>query len=72
MAELDTNNNGYIDYTEFLAGCLKSKVYMQEENLRHAFEFFDKVSSQTSFYMHFIGFFRINYNRRTKAGTFKG
>lgn len=25
---LDTNNNGFIDYTEFLAGCMKSKIYL--------------------------------------------
>ena len=45
MSELDTNNNGYIDYTEFLAGCMKSKLYLQQDNLRHAFEYFDKVSN---------------------------
>ena len=28
MDKLDTNNNGYIDYTEFLAGCMKSKIYL--------------------------------------------
>ena len=44
MAELDTNNNRYIDYTEFLAGCMQSKLYLQEDNLRNAFEYFDKVS----------------------------
>jgi calcium-dependent protein kinase len=25
---LDINNNGFIDYTEFLAGCMKSKIYL--------------------------------------------
>lgn len=44
---LDTNNNGYIDYTEFLAGCMKSKIYLREENLRIAFSYFDKVRSRT-------------------------
>ena len=34
IATLDSNNNGYIDYTEFLAGCLRSQVYLQEENMR--------------------------------------
>jgi len=37
MYLLDTNNNGYIDYTEFIAGCMKSKIYLNEENLRIAF-----------------------------------
>jgi calcium-dependent protein kinase len=34
---LDTNNNGYIDYTEFIAGCMKSKIYLNEDNLKIAF-----------------------------------
>jgi len=40
---LDTNNNGFIDYTEFLAGCMKSKIYLNEDNLKIAFSYFDKV-----------------------------
>ena len=44
MNTLDTNKNGYIDYTEFLAGCMKSKIYLKDEHLRRAFEYFDKVS----------------------------
>jgi calcium-dependent protein kinase len=40
---LDINKNGYIDYTEFLAGCMKSKIYLKDEHLRRAFEYFDKV-----------------------------
>lgn len=44
MYLLDTNNNGYIDYTEFIAGCMKSKIYLNEENLKIAFQYFDKVS----------------------------
>jgi calcium-dependent protein kinase len=45
MDKLDTNNNGYIDYTEFLAGCMKSKIYLKEDYLKNAFEYFDKVRS---------------------------
>jgi len=44
MNTLDTNKNGYIDYTEFLAGCMKSKIYLKDEHLRRAFEYFDKVN----------------------------
>jgi Ca2+-binding EF-hand superfamily protein len=44
MNRLDANNNGVIDYTEFLAGCMKSKIYLKEEYLRSAFAFFDKVN----------------------------
>lgn len=43
MNKLDTNQNGYIDYTEFLAGCMKSKIYLKDEYLRRAFDFFDLV-----------------------------
>ncbi len=43
MATLDTNNNGQVDYTEFLAGAMRSSVYLKEDNLRAAFEYFDKV-----------------------------
>ena len=41
--KLDANNNGYVDYTEFIAGCMKSKVYLKDENLKTAFAYFDKV-----------------------------
>jgi calcium-dependent protein kinase len=37
MNKLDTNHNGYIDYTEFLAGCMKSKIYLKEDYLQSAF-----------------------------------
>ena len=43
MNNLDTNNNGYVDYTEFLAGCLRSKIYLKEDVLKAAFEYFDHV-----------------------------
>lgn len=42
---LDTNNNGYIDYTEFLAGCMKSKIYLKEDYLKMTFAYFDKDQS---------------------------
>lgn len=45
MAKVDTNNNGFIDYTEFLAGCMKSKIYLKEDYLKSAFQYFDKVIS---------------------------
>ena len=45
MSNLDLNDNGSIDYTEFLAGCMRSKIYLKEDHLRSAFEYFDKVAS---------------------------
>jgi calcium-dependent protein kinase len=38
----DMNNNGMVDYTEFLAASLKSKIYLEEVTLRRAFSFFDQ------------------------------
>lgn len=47
LGSLDTNKNGYIDYTEFLAGCMKSKIYLNDDYLKRAFEFFDQDGSGT-------------------------
>jgi len=47
LDKLDTNKNGYIDYTEFIAGCLKSKIYLKEELLKRTFQYFDKDNSGT-------------------------
>lgn len=44
---MDTNNNGCIDYTEFIAGCMQSYVYLKENNLKHAFEYFDRDGNGT-------------------------
>lgn len=44
MNSVDTNGNGYIDYTEFIAGCMKSKIYLKEDHLKAAFQYFDKVA----------------------------
>jgi Ca2+-binding EF-hand superfamily protein len=44
IGTLDTNNNGQVDYTEFLAGAMRSQTYLQETNLKSAFEYFDQVS----------------------------
>ena len=46
--KLDTNNNGYVDYTEFIAGCMKSKIYLNEEHLKNSFAYFDKVGYDMS------------------------
>ena len=51
MLNLDLNENGSIDYTEFLAGCMRSKIYLKEDHLRTAFEYFDKVCLLTLRYL---------------------
>jgi calcium-dependent protein kinase len=44
---MDSNNNGKIDYTEFIAASMASKSYMSESHLKQAFLFFDKDGSGT-------------------------
>ncbi len=65
MDKLDTNNNGYIDYTEFLAGCMKSKIYLKEDYLRSAFQYFDKVIIQI--FMIILGQQRFDILRRAET-----
>lgn len=43
MKQLDTNKNGFIDYTEFIAGCLQTQSMLKEKHLLNAFSYFDKV-----------------------------
>jgi calcium-dependent protein kinase len=47
MAVMDSNKNGFIDYTEFIAGCLTSQTYLKENHLKAAFNYYDKDSSGT-------------------------
>lgn len=47
MAIMDSNKNGYIDYTEFIAACLQSYTYLKETHLKSAFSYFDKDGSGT-------------------------
>jgi Ca2+-binding EF-hand superfamily protein len=57
MSTIDTNRNGSIDYTEFLAACMKAKIYLKESNVRTAFDFFDKVRLK----INVLGQQRIHY-----------
>lgn len=47
MLVMDSNKNGYIDYTEFIAGCLQSYNYLKENHLKTAFSYYDKDSNGT-------------------------
>ena len=47
MSVIDANQNGMIDYTEFIAACLQSYNYLKENHLRSAFTYFDKDNSGT-------------------------
>lgn len=43
MNQLDSNKNGFVDYTEFIAGCLHTASMLKEKHLLNAFRYFDKV-----------------------------
>ena len=43
MANLDIDNNGYIDYTEFVLSTLTKSELLTRERLVQAFAVFDKV-----------------------------
>ncbi|CAG9315137.1 unnamed protein product [Blepharisma stoltei] len=45
MAEVDTDNNGYIDYTEFLKATLDMRKLLSSDNLKAAFRMFDRDGS---------------------------
>lgn len=47
MSIMDSNKNGFIDYTEFIAACLQSYTYLKENHLKTAFSYFDKDGSGT-------------------------
>lgn len=40
--EIDKDHSGYIDYTEFLRATIDTKMLMNQKNLKHAFDMFDK------------------------------
>ena len=44
---LDRDNNGYIEYEEFLRLCIEKTKLMTKENLKYAFKFLDKDNSKT-------------------------
>jgi calcium-dependent protein kinase len=44
---LDGDNNGYIEYEEFLRVCIDKTNLMTKENLRYAFKFLDKDNTKT-------------------------
>jgi len=47
MKVIDSNNNGVVDYTEFIAACMYSQDYSEERQIKQAFMYFDKDQSGT-------------------------
>ena len=44
---LDGDNNGYIEYEEFLRACIDKNTVLNNDNLKYAFKFLDKDNSGT-------------------------
>ncbi len=44
---LDGDNNGYIEFEEFLRACIDKKTVMTKDNLKYAFKFLDKEGADT-------------------------
>ena len=42
---IDTDNNGFIDFTEFLAASIDEKLYLDDKKLIEAYLFFDKKNT---------------------------
>ena len=42
---MDTDNNGFVDYCEFLAGVIPPTLYLREDYLLTAFNMFDRDDS---------------------------
>lgn len=45
FSSIDTDNSGFIDYSEFLAASLPRALYLREDYLRTAFDMFDSDGS---------------------------
>ena len=44
---LDGDNDGVLEYEEFLRGCLDKQIVLNDSNLKYAFNFLDKNKSKT-------------------------
>ena len=44
---LDSDNNGYIEFEEFLRACMDKKEILTEDNMKFAFKFLDRDNSET-------------------------
>ena len=47
LKQIDTDDNGYIEYEEFITATINKNVLLSEDNLKIAFDFFDKNKSGT-------------------------
>ena len=64
---LDGDNNGYIEYEEFLRACIDKKTLMTREKLKYAFRFLDKDNTKTLNAQKILSVFLTKPNREFEA-----
>ena len=64
---LDGDNNGYIEYEEFLRACLDKTKLMTRENLKYAFKFLDKDNTRTLNVNNILNAFVTKPNKEIEA-----
>ena len=67
FALLDGDNNGYIEYEEFLRACIDKKLIMKTIYLKYAFKFLDKEKSGTLNTQKIIKAFVLKSNKLIEA-----
>ena len=64
---LDGDNNGYIEYEEFLRACVDKKTLMTKKKLKYAFKFLDKNNTNTLNVQKIINAFLTKSNKEIEA-----
>ena len=64
---LDLNNNGYIEYEEFLRACIDRDKLFSKENLKYAFNFIDEDKSNGIDTKKIINAFKAHTNKVLEA-----
>lgn len=67
---LDGDNNGYIEYEEFLRACMDKKQILTDNNLHYAFNFLDKDKTKTLSVNKIMGAF-VTKGNKTLEEIFK-
>ena len=61
---LDGDNNGYIEYEEFLRACLNKREILTDKNLQYAFDFLDKEKTKNLSAKVIMGAFVVEGNTK--------
>ena len=64
---LDGDNNGYIEFDEFLRACIDKKIILTTTYLKYAFKFLDKEKTGTLNTQKIIKAFVLNPNKLLEA-----